>query len=289
MKAFFRSDMSVDSGGYSPSARKPEQAIADWQNRGLDVEVVSFDTATAEDLYLAHNQRFADSVLAGRKANGHGNTIKEVTKSCLLTVGSLIAASRAAFTERIACSPTSGFHHSGHGYNGAFCTFNGLIVAARKVINEGLCSKVAILDCDAHYGDGTDDIIMHRKLEDQIHHWTYGAHWGRAGRFNQRRFLRQVNAFLTQAAKAGVGLVIYQAGADPHINDPLGGDMSTAEMRERDAFVFNRCMELGLPVAWNFAGGYQRDAEGRIDAVLELHRATAEEAIKALANVEVAG
>ncbi len=283
MKVFFTEKMSIESGSYSPSASKPSAAVADWLAHRLAIQICDFEPATEADLCLAHDHRFARAVLAGEKSNGHGNRIPEVTQSCLLTVGSLMAACRAAFVERITCSPTSGFHHAGFDYNGAFCTFNGLIVAARTVINDGLCRKVAILDCDAHYGDGTDDIIRRLKLEDQIQHWTYGAHWGRGGAFMQRRFLRQINTFMTKAAKAGVGLVIYQAGADPHIDDPLGGDMTTAEMRERDRFVLSKCREMQLAVAITLAGGYQRDTDGTIAPVLALHRATIEEAQRVIA------
>lgn len=288
MKVFFRHDMSVDSGGYSPSAKKPEQAIADWINHGLDVQLVDFEPATESDLWLAHSRLFVTKVLSGRKANGHGNCIPEVTQSCLLTVGSIIEASRAAFSERIVCSPTSGFHHAGYDYNGAFCTFNGLVVAARTVIAEGLAAKVAIIDCDAHYGDGTDNIIANRKLHNQISHWTFGEQF-RRNEFRQSVLLSQIGRFIKTSTKNGVDLVIYQAGADPHVDDPLGGYMTTAEMRERDASVFSLCASHGLPVVWNFAGGYQRDDDGSIEAVLKLHRATAEEAIKALSNVSVAG
>ena len=279
MKVFFTEKMSIESGGYSPSANKPAAVVADWLAHGLAIQICDFEPATAADLCLAHDPQFVHDVLAGRKTNGHGNAIKEVTQSCLLTVGSLIATSRAVFKERIACSPTSGFHHAGFDYNGAFCTFNGLIVAARTAINEGLCSKVAILDCDAHYGDGTDDIIGRLKLEDQIQHWTFGAHWDRGGAFMQRRFLRQINTFLTKAAKAGVGLVIYQAGADPHIDDPLGGYMTSAQMLERDHVVLETCKELQLAVVFNLAGGYNRDSQGTIAPVLALHRATIEVAL----------
>jgi IMP dehydrogenase/GMP reductase len=67
-------------------------------------------------------------------------------------------------------------------------------------------------------------------------------------------------------------LVLYQAGADPHQNDPLGGWMTTAELRERDALVFETARARGLPLVWNLAGGYQRDAQGGIAPVLEIHR-----------------
>ena len=55
--------------------------------------------------------------------------------------------------------------------------------------------------------------------------------------------------------------------------------MESDEMRERDRFVLKTCHELKLPIAITLAGGYQLDAEGKIDAVLALHRATIEEAL----------
>ena len=66
-------------------------------------------------------------------------------------------------------------------------------------------------------------------------------------------------------------LLIYQAGADSHIHDPLGGYLSTAQMQRRDHIVFATCRLLNLPVAWNLAGGYQRDEQNSIRPVLDLH------------------
>jgi hypothetical protein len=51
-------------------------------------------------------------------------------------------------------------------------------------------------------------------------------------------------------------------------------------MRMRDAIVFGKCHSQGVPVAWNLAGGYQRDGMDTIKPVLRLHRATMEECVK---------
>jgi acetoin utilization deacetylase AcuC-like enzyme len=282
MKVFFNPNMSTDSHGFSPSAAKPAKAVTDWMNRGLDIEIVDFEPATAEDICLAHEPTFVADVLSCRRRNGHGNMIQSVIDSCLWTVGSLVAASRAALTERITCSPTSGFHHAGWYYNGAFCSLNGLIVAARKVMNEGLVSRTGIIDCDIHYGDGTQDIINVLSLDDQIKHWTYGRDLEH--KFTQKRLISKLNKSIRHMKKSGVELIILQAGADPHIDDPLGGDMTTEEIRERDQFVFELCNELGLPIVFNFAGGYTRDENGGISGVLQIHRNTAIEAIRVLDN-----
>jgi len=50
-----------------------------------------------------------------------------------------------------------------------FCTFNGLVVTARRLLEEGAVQRVMILDCDMHYGDGTDAIITRLHLDNSIH------------------------------------------------------------------------------------------------------------------------
>jgi acetoin utilization deacetylase AcuC-like enzyme len=281
MKVFYDPRMSTPSGGYSPSGSKPQAAIEDWQAHGLDIEIVGFDPATREQLCLAHDPAFVDGVMSYRIANGHGNRSPIVAGSCLWTVGSLIAASRQALADGITCSPSSGFHHSTHDRASAFCTYNGLIVAARQVITEKLVKKVGIIDCDNHYGNGTQDIIDVLDLHDEIKHWTFGEHsWGKP--FRQQKLLTDLGRVIRGMANGGAELILYQAGADPHINDPLGGLMETDELCERDAFVFRACRELGMAVCFVFAGGYMVEADGSIPKVLEIHRNTALEAIRVL-------
>ena len=65
-------------------------------------------------------------------------------------------------------------------------------------------------------------------------------------------------------------VILYQAGADPHIDDPLGGWLTTEQLYERDLLVFQAAAELGIPVAWNLAGGYQTP----LSKVLRIHDGT---------------
>jgi len=284
MKVFYNPNMSTPSHGYSPSGSKPAAAVADWQARGLDIEIVDFEPATKEDLYLAHDKKFVDNVLSCREANGHGNRRPEIAESCRWTVGSMMAAAKAALTEGITCSPSSGFHHAGYAYNGCFCTFNGLMVTAIAMLEKKTVSRVGILDIDAHYGDGTDDIIKALNLHSKISHWTFGEHYHRQDQVDTPYFVRELTRQIRHMYHEGVDLILYQAGADPHVNDPLGGMMTTSGMRQRDRIVFEQCRLLKIPVAWNLAGGYQKDKNGNIGPVLALHRATAQEAIRALAG-----
>jgi acetoin utilization deacetylase AcuC-like enzyme len=185
----------------------------------------------------------------------------------------MIDAARSALQCGIACAPVSGFHHAGYDHAAGFCTFNGLVVTARKLLNEGILRRVLILDCDMHYGDGTEEIITRLHLKQSIHNATFGRWFhapAQAHAYRER--LREMVARFGE-----FDLVLYQAGADVHVNDPLGGVLSTAQMIERDRIVFEAAHASGTPIAWNLAGGYQKP----MSKVVELHVNTMRECVRA--------
>jgi acetoin utilization deacetylase AcuC-like enzyme len=271
---FYRPEQSCDAAkSFSPSAGKPRLVIEDWLAQpeiAPRIELKSFEAA--DDLLLenAHDPKYVAGVFSGRHRNGFGNTSGDVADSLRFTVGSIVAAADHVLTtkDKVACSPTSGFHHAGYSKGGGFCTFNGLMVAAITAHELGLADRILIVDLDAHWGDGTFDII--RKLGvgyiDQI-----SASQCR----NPAQVLRRADLGANRAFREGrYDLVLYQAGADLHVDDPLGGMLTTDQMRERDDLVFAGARRHGVPIVWNLAGGYQRDDQGGIAPVLALHRAT---------------
>lgn len=148
------------------------------------------------------------------------------------------------------------------------------MVTAMALHEAGLARAVGILDIDQHYGNGTDDIIKYRQI-DYVKHHTFGE------KFHSRRSCEgdKFEAWLKDCCEdlQDCDVVLYQAGADPHINDPLGGCLSTEQMRLRDAYVFKAFK--GKPLVWNLAGGYMRSEDGGIEPVLSLHRQTMLECI----------
>jgi acetoin utilization deacetylase AcuC-like enzyme len=80
-------------------------------------------------------------------------------------------------------------------------------------------------------------------------------------------------------------VILYQAGADPHIDDPLGGFLTTQQLRERDRLVFETANLLGVPIAWNLAGGYPANNDGDIQTVLDIHNNTMLECVAAFVNI----
>lgn len=269
--------MAADGVPCSPSARKPRLVVADLRAAGLPIAITPPAPATRAQLSLAHDAAYVDAVLDLRCANGFGDRSPNVARSLPFTTGAMLAAARAALERRVALAPVSGFHHASFAAGAGFCTFNGLAVTAFVLLAERRVERVAILDCDMHYGDGTADVLRRRDPAGRVLHATAGARFG--ARTQASAFFRWLEATLD--ACASCDLVLYQAGADPHVDDPLGGFLDDAELERRDALVFRRLAAVGVPVAWNLAGGYQRDPDGSIPKVLAIHRRTARACIEA--------
>jgi acetoin utilization deacetylase AcuC-like enzyme len=248
----------------SPSPRKPVLVVADWIEQGLPIRIVEPLPASHEQIALAHAPKYVDGILNCELLNGFRGRQRDVADSLPWTCGSLLSAARGALNNGlVTCSPTSGFHHAGYETGYGYCTFNGLMVTALALKLEGTVQRVGILDCDQHYGDGTAE-IMATLNADWIRHVSQ-EHWSQT---EAAPFIDQLPNVVRSFADCD--LLIYQAGADPHINDPLGGFLTTNELAERDRIVFSMAKSIGVPLVWNLAGGYQEP----LARVLEIHRNT---------------
>ena len=235
----------------SPSPRKPEWVVQEWLYRKLPVRVIEPDEATRDQIALAHHPRYVDGILSCELMNGFRGRQKEVAQSLPWTCGSFLSAARAALENGlVACSPTSGFHHAGLKTAFGYCTFNGLMVAALSLHAEGKVQRVGILDCDQHFGDGTDETIAAKQLG-----WIRHVSKERSDPEEAEPFLDQLPRVMQSFSDCD--LLMYQAGADPHVDDPLGGFLTTEQLAIRDQIVFSEAKAMHIPVVWNLAGGYQ--------------------------------
>lgn len=263
IKVFYTTAMVADAQSHSPSAHKPTLVVRSWQQLGVEMEIIEPEAVTIEQFARAHDRAFVMDVLAGKRENGFGNTSTAVAKSLPYTSGAMLAAARAAIRAgSVAVAPCSGFHHAGYGHAGGYCTFNGLMVTACALHDQGLAKRVGILDFDQHWGNGTTEIVR-RLNADWVWHYSAAVDWHAAAQ--AERFLASIPALV--GAMSDCDVMLYQAGADPHIDDPLGGWLTTAQLRERDRLVFESAKRYGVPIAWNLAGGYQEP----LSKVLEIH------------------
>lgn len=260
---FFTPPMVADSQSFSPSAAKPAAVLDSWRSLNIPLSITEPPPVSRDDLARAHDPGYVDAILCGDRRNGFGNTSPAVAASLPFTSGAMLAAAREALRNGVvAVAPCSGFHHAGYAEAAGFCTFNGLMVTALALKAAGEVRRIGMLDFDEHYGNGTDDIIGRLKI-DWITHHTEGKQYHRST--DAEPFLARIPSIV--ATMRDCDVILYQAGADPHIDDPLGGWLTTAQLFERDVRVFDAARNMGVPVAWNLAGGYQTP----LRKVLEVH------------------
>jgi acetoin utilization deacetylase AcuC-like enzyme len=101
-----------------------------------------------------------------------------------------------------------------------------------------------------------------------IRHFSFGQFFQEPG--HGEHYLQRVLGLVDEHWFADLDLLIYQAGADVHVDDPLGGILTTEQMRQRDRLVFSIARAKNIPLAWNLAGGYQTP----VSKVVALHEQT---------------
>lgn len=279
LKVLYSEDMVSDSGSRaSPSDKKPRAVAEALAGRGWPIEFIAPEPTTVADLSKVHDLTFIEDVLQMKRRNGFGSLSSSVARSLVYTCGACYGSARVALKDGVSASLTSGFHHAGPHAGRGFCTFNGLMATAVQLLDEGRVGKVAIVDCDYHYGDGTQAIIDAKKLGGPILHLSFGLRYRKPEQAEE--YLAALRELRPMFERFRPDVILYQAGADVHINDPLGGLLTTAQMRTRDRVVLSIARELSIPITWNLAGGYQVEADGSIPRVVQLHLITFEEALR---------
>jgi len=73
-------------------------------------------------------------------------------------------------------------------------------------------------------------------------------------------------------------IVLYQAGADPYVEDQLGGlALTLAGLEARDRMVLSGCARRGIPAVVTLGGGYAR----RVEDTVAIHATTCRVALAA--------
>lgn len=225
------------------------------------------DPLAPEDLAVVHDPEFVRAVVEGRKKNGFGNTDPAINRAVLASNGAFFdAATHALRWGGVTCSATQGFHHAHWDRCWGYCTFNGLMHAAVRMVNVG--ARVMIIDGDGHYGDGTDDIIGRLGLEEKV------AHIRRedlgASRHTRWEHTMWRSFFTDLIHQHRPSIIMYQAGADAWDQDPYGaGYLSKEGLAARDRGVFSAARKMRVPVTWNLAGGYSDPMQLTMDLHLQ--------------------
>jgi histone deacetylase 11 len=187
-------------------------------------------------------------------------------------VAGTILACRLALEHGVAINLGGGYHHAAGGWGGGFCVYADAPLAAKILHDEGRINKVLVVDLDAHQGNGTASVF---------HDWPWAAIFDLYERdiFPARKepedyplavrsglsgveYLDMIQQSLPTALDATKpDLLIYNAGSDPFVLDPLAGfRLTSSELAARDVLVVTMARERGVPVAMVLSGGYSAES-----------------------------
>lgn len=204
--------------------------------------------------------------------------------------GGTIVAMHAALRHGLGVNLGGGFHHAhpdrGHG----FCVFNDVAMAVHALRVQGDRGRVAVIDTDAHQGDGNHACLRGRP-------GVFTASLQQRGLFPDPRvpgdldvelrggtgdaaYLQALDGVLLRAIRPETRVVFHVAGSDVLDDDPLAGmALTAAGLRERDLRVARRARSVGAALVHVLAGGYGPSSApaqaGSIAALLGEHAAGA--------------
>lgn len=178
---YFTHDLVVRPNPMDDAPESPERIDAIESRMmvlGLDDLVERVDCAPVSDDYLllAHEQPYIESL---RRISQSRETEEDrarftsvdtpvgpgVFEAAARSVGAVVAAVDALKDGRVHnafCAVRPPGHHAGPARAGGFCYFNNVAIGALYAQLRGF-PRVAVLDFDAHHGDGTEEILAHRK------------------------------------------------------------------------------------------------------------------------------
>lgn len=248
------------------------------------------EPAGDDQLLLAHTPDYLRRVTEGHLSRREVRRIgfpwsPQLVERSRRSVGSTIAACRAALQNGAGVNLAGGTHHAGPDWGQGYCVFNDAAVAVRTLQAEGLVRRAVVLDCDVHQGNGTAAIAagdpsvftfsIHGANNFPFHKETSDLDVALEDGTEDETYLQALEQALEEAlSRAEADLAIYLAGADPYADDRLGRlALSKEGLARRDDVIFARCAAAGLPVAVAMAGGYARRVEDTVDIHFQTVRA----------------
>jgi len=130
------------------------------------IELIEAAKATKEDILLVHDQVLYDLLKKvserGGGALGYDNIANKYTfEAALAAAGCAIKAAQLSLDRKhfaFSLGRPPG-HHASFSRPAGFCFFNNIAIAAMKLLETNVSQKIAIIDIDQHFGDGTSDIF----------------------------------------------------------------------------------------------------------------------------------
>lgn len=224
------------------SYNEQSERIHRWNEEIWPDPIEAGEEAAERDLQRVHHGSYLRG-LADLASRGGGPLTPETLvqeeswHALLLSSGVMIEATRHALQNGLALAEIiPGSHHAGHAHACGTCLANHLAVAAEWVRGRRGINRVAILDIDAHHGNGTEEIFWSRgdMLTVSVHQEApffpgtgsprdIGAGEGRGANINietrGREWAGAAGEGIGHVARFDPDIIFLQWGSDAHISD----------------------------------------------------------------------
>ena len=251
-----------------------------------------------------HSSEYVDQVNVSFPNNGlkflDGDTVvspgsKDATRDA---VGSIISAIEGVQTKEFQnafCAVRPPGHHAEKEKAMGFCIYNNVAVGANYLIKKYKYNKIAIIDFDVHHGNGTQNIFYNNEkvLYISTHQYPYYPGSGsdnEKGKFNNiynipleagtstEEYLNAYDRVLMKLKEFKPEFLLFSAGFDAHINDPL----AQLKLQSEDFYtITKRTLEISKPfcngnVVSILEGGYdlkalQESTQRHVEALIEFN------------------
>ena len=245
---------------------------------GIDVIEVASDLLPDRDvLETVHEPAYVNEVIVQGRCGEWAGERPDLARIAHRMVGGTLLAAQALVEGRAltAVHFPGAKHHAMRDHSSGFCVFADFAITARQLLDDPTSGvdRIAILDIDAHHGDGTEVLLLGEStaLTFSIHDRTIFPGTGHADSPEQYAYNESLAAgsgdaeldegverFVDLACEFAPDMILIAGGADGHDEDPLStlsytiSGMEAALRRVRRAFP-------ELPILLGGAGGYLPD------------------------------
>ena len=201
-----------------------------------------------------------------------------------IIAGGTIWGCHQALKRQIAFNVAGGTHHAFRARGEAFCLLNDQAIAAQYLLDQGLASKILMVDLDVHQGNGTAEIF---RDQDQV--FTFSMHGAKNYPFRKEKsnldialpdgttdteYLTVLEETLDRLIREQKpDFIFYLSGVDVLATDKLGRlGLSMEGCKERDRIVLTKCHTEHIPVQCSMGGGYSESLKIIIEAHANTYR-----------------
>ena len=259
-----------------------KKLLADsMRKKNIELTIVEPRLATRDQLLRVHSSRYISEVLDDHESGQWSGDRPDLSNLAALFAGGTLVALDALLTGKAntAIHFPGAKHHAQYDHSSGFCIFADFALAA-DIATKDHGKKVAILDIDAHHGDGTENLTAENPnvLTFSIHEKGIFPGTGNESEptkiaFNyplgskdpaqnpnkdDQALFDGVTEFCRLADQFQPDLLFIACGADGHFEDPLSSLQFTFEGFGSAANLI-RSRFPSLPILIGGAGGYLPD------------------------------